>query len=215
VHLGQISGGYQEKYGCAFSRTTWPGHTSHSRESLLHDQVVPLDYQFNTLVLAVADEETRQIINKCQPNLYWLPAEAWARDVSVQIVVDPRQFTQPNEASSQGQTENSAKTPDDFIEIDIHSDTYTRIVQLKRIITIPAGMFRWLPILGPLRASMVVSLYQKLYLLNQTRSIEVGIRELSMWAGMNKEMFQLHMNNPELRSFFSLPPDRRRKRVCR
>ena len=199
-------------------RITWPVHTSRAGESLLHDQVVPLDYQLNTLVLAVADEETRQIINHCQPNLYWLLAEAtanaqtmagqptWARDVSVQIVVDPRQFNPPEETSSQGQADNSVKIPDDFIEIDIHSDTYTRIVQPKRVITIPAGMFRWLPILGPLRASMVVSLYQKLYLLNRTRSIEVGIRELSMWAGMNKETFQLHMNDPELRSFFSLSP---------
>jgi hypothetical protein len=130
----------------------------------------------------------------------------WARDVSVQIVVDPRQFTPPEEENSQPQTENSTKIPEDFIEIDIHSDTYTRIVQPKRIITIPAGMFRWLPILGPLRASIVVSLYQKLYLLNRTKSIEVGIRELSLWAGMNKETFQLHMNDPELRWFFSLSP---------
>lgn len=204
---------------------SWPVLSSRLGETILYEEVALLDYINQTLILAVADEDTRQKIYKTQPNLYWILAQAaanvlvlagqnvWARDISVQIVVDPRWFqnqvdqqTAPAEASGKPQSENTTKVLNDFIEVDIRSDAYTQIVQPKRIITIPSGMFRWLPILGPLRASMVISLYQKLYLQNRTRSIEVGIRELSMWAGMNKETFQLHMNDPELRWFFSLSP---------
>jgi len=204
--------------------TNWPAQSSRLGEDVLREEIVPLDYTQSTLILAVATEDTKQRIDKLQPNLYWLLAqavanvlviageEAWARDVNVQIVVDPRYFSKDNLPSSaakdpqEGSRQPAENPSDDFIEVDIDSDAYTNIVHPKRIITIPSGMFRWLPILGPLRASMVVAIYQELYLKKQKTSVSVSLQTLATWAGTSKITFMQHMHDPELSWFFSLSP---------